>query len=73
MSFPYKTRAEQRLEYLESLTRPLTDDESDDLRRSMHAVYERNRRCAILQRHRAEERKLLKKLEREAQIRSPLA
>ncbi len=33
-----KTRAQQRLEWLESLDRPLTEDESDMLRRSLHAV-----------------------------------
>jgi hypothetical protein len=70
MSFQFKTRAEQKLEYLESLNRPLTDDESDDLRRSMHAVYCRQR---MLAKHRFEELQLLKKLEREAQMPSDLA
>lgn len=35
----FKTRAEQKLEWLESLGRPLTDEESDQLRRTLHAVY----------------------------------
>jgi hypothetical protein len=39
-----KTAAEQRLEYLENLRRPLTDSESDELRRAMHAVYCHNRK-----------------------------
>lgn len=38
-AFVFKTLAEQRLEYLESLGRPLTDEESDELRRSLHATY----------------------------------
>jgi hypothetical protein len=35
----FKTIAEQRLEYLEGLRRPLTDQESEDLRKALHAVY----------------------------------
>lgn len=42
-----KTASEQRLEYLESLRRPLTDQESDELRRALHAVYMANRRRAM--------------------------
>lgn len=34
-----KTAAEQRLEYLEGLKRPLTDEESAELMRAIHAVY----------------------------------
>jgi hypothetical protein len=45
-AFHFKTKAEQHLEYLESLNRPLSDQESDELRRTLHAVYERNRRLA---------------------------
>jgi hypothetical protein len=63
MSFAFKTRSEQQLEYLQGLKRPLTDQESDDLRRSMHAVYCRQR---VLKQHRAEELKLVKRLESEA-------
>lgn len=37
-----KTRAEQRLEQLEALERPLTREESDELRRCLHAIYVRN-------------------------------
>lgn len=48
MSFLFKTRAQQRLEYLEGLKRPLSDNESEELRRCLHAVYcyERKRRLA---------------------------
>lgn len=42
--FAPQTRAEQRLAWLESLERPLTDYESDMLRRSLHAVYWHNRK-----------------------------
>jgi hypothetical protein len=70
MTFQYKTRAEQKLEHLSSLKRPLSDEESQDLRRSMHAVYCRRR---MLAKHRFEELQLLKKLEREAQMPSDLA
>lgn len=73
MSFAFKTFAEQRLEYLRGLKRPLTDEESEQLQRSMHAVYERNRRHRIVQQHRNEELKLLKKVEREALQRSDLS
>ena len=44
----FKTRAEQKLEWLESLRRPLTDEESRELHRCLHAVYERNRRYAAM-------------------------
>lgn len=60
------TKAEQRLEYLKSLKRPLSDKESDQLRRSMHAVYERERRLGMLAMHRREELKLLEQLRVEA-------
>jgi hypothetical protein len=40
----YKTRAELRLEHLQSLRRELTDQESEELRRALHAVYVRQRR-----------------------------
>jgi hypothetical protein len=43
-AFQFKTRAQQRLEYLENLRRPLTETESEELRRSLHAVYCRQRR-----------------------------
>lgn len=43
MSSPsFKTRSEQKLEWLESLDRPLTDEESNELHRALHAVYCRN-------------------------------
>ena len=38
-AFRFKTRSEQRLEYLENLRRPLTDAESEELQRCLHAVY----------------------------------
>lgn len=59
----YKTIAEQKLEYLERLQRPLTDSESDELKRAMHAVYMRERRLA---QHRNEELALLKRVQLEA-------
>lgn len=45
--FICKTRSEQRLEWLESLRRPLSDQESEELQRCLHAVYERNRRQRV--------------------------
>lgn len=64
-----KTRAQQRLEYLESLHRPLTDDESDMLRRSLHAVntygpYSKDER-PILKAFREEELRTLEKMQAE--------
>jgi 23S rRNA maturation mini-RNase III len=73
VSFAFKTRAEQRLEWLEHVGRPLTDEESDILRRSMHAIYERNRRANALKMHEAEEAALLTRLQIEAQIPSTLS
>jgi hypothetical protein len=61
-----KTKAEQKLEYLKGLHRPLTDRESDELRRSMHAVYERERRLGLLAMNRREELELLDRLRAEA-------
>ena len=72
-AFVFKTLAEQRLEYLESLKRPLTDEESDELRRSLHAVYCRNRarrleaeQSRALVEHRQAEAETLSKVLREA-------
>ncbi len=59
-----KTPAEQKLEWLESLRRPLTDAESDELRRSLHATYCYRRR--IIAAHERENAELLAKVEREA-------
>jgi hypothetical protein len=42
--FTYKTRSEQRLEWLKTRKRPLTDEESDELYRVLHAIYVRDRR-----------------------------
>jgi hypothetical protein len=72
MNFTFKTKAEQKLEWLEGVGRPLTIEESEDLRRSMHAVYERERRARHLAQHRNEELRLLKKMEREARMKSDL-
>lgn len=44
MTFHFKTRAEQRLEWLRSQTRPLTNDEWREVTRCEHAIYERGRR-----------------------------
>ena len=65
-----KTRAQQRLEWLESLNRPLTDYESDLLRRSLHAVYWHNRKLTgpnayLMAKARAEEIATLRKVEAE--------
>ena len=45
-AFRFKTISEQKLEYLEGLRRPLTDEESEELRRALHAVYTYKRRRA---------------------------
>lgn len=73
MSAPYQTRSEQKLEFYKSLTRPLTDEESDELYRAMHAVYEHERRQRIVASNRTAELKLLAKLRQEAKIPSRLA
>lgn len=69
----YKTRSEQRVEQLEGLRRPLTDAESDELRRALHAVYVSNGRSNVLAQQRNEELKLLEKLRIEARKPSPLS
>jgi hypothetical protein len=71
MSFAFKTLSEQRLEWLESLRRPLTNQESDELRRALHAVYCRNRKHRILAQHENEERALLAKVEAESRQPDP--
>lgn len=45
-----KTPAEQKLEWFCGLKRPLTDDESAELQRSLHAKYVRDWRLARLAR-----------------------
>lgn len=67
----YKTRAELALEHLESLKRPLTDEESDQLRRSLHAVYCRNRKHRLLYAHENEEAALLEKVQAESTLPDP--
>lgn len=66
-----KSPSEQKLEWLESLRRPLTEAESDDLRRALHAVYCRNRRHRLIAQHENEERALLAKVEAEARQPDP--
>lgn len=66
MSLAFKTRSELALEHLESLKRPLTDEESDQLRRSLHAIYCRDRKRRLLAAHEREEAVLLAKVEEEA-------
>jgi hypothetical protein len=73
MSFVGKTKSEQRVEYFSALKRPLTDAESDELRRAMHASYEQRRRANALAQHEDEEAKLLKRVEREALLPSDLS
>ena len=67
---PLQTRAQQRVAWLENLGRPLTDDESDMLRRSLHATYAYDRKMGggkerILAAVRAEELVTLSKVEAE--------
>ena len=45
----HKTRAQQRLEHLLSLKRPLEPDEQDELYRSLHADYMRKWRAHKVQ------------------------
>lgn len=45
-----KTPAEQKLEWFGGLKRPLTDEESEELQRSLHAKYVRDWRLARLAR-----------------------
>jgi len=45
-SFMFKTLSEQRVEYLQSLQRALTDEESKQLEKALHAIYMRKRRQA---------------------------
>lgn len=49
MSFEFKTRSEQRLDWLaeQRRDRPLTDSEWREMTRCEHAIYERNRRQKI--------------------------
>ena len=77
-TFTFKTYSEQRLEWLKTRNRPLTDEESDELYRALHAIYVRdwkrhraklterelNRETRALQK--AENARLYKKVVREA-------
>lgn len=69
------TRSEQRLAWLESLTRPLTEYEQAELYRCLHAIYCRERRAALaaqdethipLREVAREEARALRKMEAEA-------
>jgi hypothetical protein len=68
-----KTRSEQVLDWLEHVGRPLTDAESADLQRALHAIYCRNRKLRIdreltgdaLAKDAAENAKLLERVEAE--------
>lgn len=71
-AFSPKTKAEQRVDHLSTLKRPLTEAESDELRKALHAVYARDRRQSLLAMNRAEELRLLEKLRKEALMPSPL-
>lgn len=54
MDFPVlKTKSEQRIEHLINIGRPLTDEESDELYRALHADYMRKWRLDQLRRKRA--------------------
>jgi hypothetical protein len=68
-----KTSAEQKLEWLESLKRPLTDGESDELRRALHATYCHMRKSNALAAYEREEAELTRRLEVEAQLPSRLS
>jgi hypothetical protein len=46
-AFRWKTRSQQRLEWLESLNRPLSENESDELRRALHATYVHEQRRKV--------------------------
>lgn len=62
-----KTPSEQKLEWYKTLTRPLSEEESDDLYKCMHNVYvtEINRRNRLLAKARAEEVAVAARIERE--------
>jgi hypothetical protein len=65
-AFSPKTKAEQRLDHLTNLKRPLTNAESEELRKAMHAVYCHDRRQSLIGMQRAEELRLLDKVRAEA-------
>lgn len=63
---PVRTPSEQKLEWLQGLKRPLTEDESDQLRRALHAIYCRNTyHSRVLAAQRREEVALRERIERE--------
>lgn len=64
--FVFKTRAEQRVEWLTSLGRPLNKSEVAELQKSLHAIYCRDRKRRFLAAHEREEAALLAKVQAEA-------
>jgi hypothetical protein len=68
VSVETKTRAEQRLAHIEGLKRPLTDAESEELHRCLHAIYVRNLRNRVLAKHEEEEAELYRKVEAESRM-----
>lgn len=72
--FTYKTRSEQRIEQLINIGRPLTDEESDELYRALHADYMRKWRIDQARRKRSKDPeicfgandKLMKRVQAEA-------
>lgn len=73
-----KTRSEQRIEQLINIGRPLTEEESDELYRALHADYMRKWRLAkaaaaerawrqsMTAQQRKEEKRLLERVKQEA-------
>jgi hypothetical protein len=68
MSAQFKTRAEQKLEWLSSLDRPLTERESIEVERAMHAIYVRDWRSRRLSEQRKEELETLERVLDEAKM-----
>lgn len=66
--FVYKTRSEQRAEWLnaERTVRPLSEAEWQELGRAEHAIYCRVRKHRLLAAHEREEAALLARVEAEA-------
>lgn len=66
---PTRTKAEQRIEHLINIGRPLTDQESDELYRALHADYMRKWRQ---ERARRAEREIVRQAELGAQVEQSL-
>lgn len=67
-----KTRSEQRLAQLEALRRPLTDGESAELRRCLHAIYQRQWKAAKIEREMHGEAMAEYRIEPEARMRAEI-